>query len=140
MHKMKKALSIVSLIVLLIAGWLVFISNKAENYKNAFVTKDGSFYKIELKGVRYLMVHDPISALMGRTYEATYVINVPRITGIVKGNEIPVKKGYYKYLGSITFSGDKMMVDLYYDNYDDKIKDPISWDGEYTLVINGGVE
>ncbi len=71
------------------------------------------------------MVHDPISALMGRTYEATEVIKVQKITGTVKGEEIPVDPGYYKYLGSIIFQGNKMTIDLYYDSLDDNTKDPI---------------
>lgn len=113
-----------ALLTIVIVGWLVFISNKAKNHEGATVTKDGSLYKIEFTGVRYLMVHDPISALIGKTYEATYSIKVPRITGVVEGSEIPVKRGYYKYLGTISINGNKIIVDLYADNYDDNTKDP----------------
>jgi hypothetical protein len=131
---MKKALLIFGFIILLLIGWFAYIATKAENYENAIAYYEGSFYKIELKGVRYLMAHDPVTALMGETYEKTYIINTPRITGVVSGNEIPVKKGYYKYLGNIIFKENKMIIDLYYDNYDDGIKDPISWNGEYILT------
>jgi hypothetical protein len=80
------------------------------------------------------MVHDPVSLLQGKTYIETEILRVPRIEGVVEGREIPVAPGYYKYLGQIIFSGSQMKLDLYYDNYDDKKKDPLSWNGEYNLV------
>lgn len=137
MHKIKKIIIASTLVAIAIGGWLSFISNKAKNYEDATVVRDGLLYKIEFKGVRYLMVHDPTSALMGKTYEANYSISVPRITGVVKGDEIPVKKGHYKYLGTITFTKNRFIVDLYYD---DNIKDPISWNGEYKLLHNKEVK
>lgn len=58
---------------------------------------------------------------------------VPRITGTVQGDEIPVKKGYYKYVGEIIFAKEIMTLDLYYDDTDRMTKTPLTWNGEYTL-------
>ena len=59
--EMKVAVSIVVLATLVIVGWLSFGGNKAKNYEDATYTADGSYYEIAFKGLRYLMVHDPIS-------------------------------------------------------------------------------
>ena len=79
------------------------------------------------------MVHDPLSLLERGTYVDTFKITVPRPEGIINGNEIPTKPGNYKMLGSLTIEDGKMRMDLYYDNYDDKIQDPLSWNGDYKL-------
>jgi hypothetical protein len=102
------------------------------NYKEAHYTKTQNSYLIEVKGKRRLMAHDPISLLMGKTYEAKQVFEVPRIEGIVKGSEIPRLPGYYKYVGTIKFENQSMVIDLYADNYDEKKKN-VSWNGVYVL-------
>ncbi len=79
------------------------------------------------------MVHDAISALGRETYLDTFRVIIPRAEGIVDAQEIPTKPGHYKMLGSLTIDKEKMNLDLYYDNYDDKIKTPVSWNGEYKL-------
>jgi hypothetical protein len=38
-----------------------------------------------------------------------------------------------KYAGNITISQNKMIVNLAYQNTDDKRLDPLSWNGSYTL-------
>lgn len=47
----------------------------------------------------------------------------------------PAERGYYKLLGGIAFAGGRMPVELYYDNYDDNIRDPLSWNGEYAIKL-----
>lgn len=136
--RLKRTLKIVLPVVLVLAVGYSCTRDKTRNDEIASVTRAGEMYRIELKGIRYLMVHDPIALLMRRTYEETYVLTVPRIEGVVAGGEIPVKRGHYKLLGGIAFAGGRMTVDLYYDNYDDKIRDPLSWNGEYSLQLVGG--
>ena len=132
---MKKTLVIIGVLILIPVGWILYGINKAKNYEFAYITQDASSYNIELRGVRYLMAHDPITALMFKTYEAKANYNVPRISGVIDGAEIPVQDGYYNLVGSITFIDGKISVDLAADNYDDGIKDPVSWNGVYEIVF-----
>lgn len=83
------------------------------------------------------MGHDPGSVLSNETYEDSVVLQVPSLQdGTINGKEIPVRKGYYKYLGQIVIDGKKIQVDLSYDNSDDKKIEPTSWNGKYILVRN----
>lgn len=133
---MKKVILIIVAILLIAVSLLVLLRPKVRNNATALIYKENASYLIVLTGTRYLMVHDPISALLGKTYNETYKITVPRINGIVAGSEIPVEKGYYHYQGQIEFRGNKMIVNLYYDNYDDNRKDALSWNGVYSIIIN----
>lgn len=56
--------------------------------------------------------------------------------GTISGKEIPAKTGHYKYLGNVTIQEDRVEVNLSYDNTDDKTIDPVSWNGQYTIVRN----
>ena len=132
---MKKVTRIIIALVAISITFLVLLRPKIKNDEAALVYKVDSSYLVVLTGTRYLMAHDPISALLGKTYDETYRIVVPRIEGVVKGSEIPVEKGYYVYEGQIDFKGNRMSMNLYYDNYDDKRKDPLSWNGEYSFVL-----
>jgi hypothetical protein len=114
--------------------------SRVGNSKDATVSKVGDQYTVSLKGTRYLMAHDPFSAMQGKTFVLTAILTVPRIEGIVEGREIPVAPGHYKFLGQIEFSGSRMKIDLYADNYDDKRKDPSTWNGEYNLVLSDGTK
>jgi hypothetical protein len=76
----------------------------AKNYEQAYFSKHGSVYLVELKGKRYLLAHDPVSAILGKTSEETFEIEIPRIDGTIDGSEIRVERGCYKYSGSIVFS------------------------------------
>ena len=40
--------------------------------------------------------------------------------GIIRGEDIPVEKGYYKYLGNISIDKNKIQVNLLIDNTDKK--------------------
>jgi len=134
---MDKRATIVIVIILCAVGFIAIIRGKAENHETVNITKEGAEYKIQFTGTRYLMVHDPISALLRKTYETTYSLKVPRIKGTVNGNEIPVKKGHYQFVGNVKFNKDIVIVDLYTDNYDDKTKNASSWNGKYTIIHNG---
>ncbi len=106
----------------------------AGNDEHAYFAKDGPSYLVEMKGRRRLMAHDPVSAIRGRTHEETLTIDLPRIDGVIEGAEIPVRPGHLHYVGRVVITKGKMKVDLYYDNRDDCTRDPLLWNGEYTLV------
>ena len=89
---MKITATIISLITIFIFSWFVFFYPKTKNYDLASVSQNDPLYKIELKGIRRLMAHDLVSAILGKAYDTTYEILVPRISGIVNGNEIPEKR------------------------------------------------
>ena len=135
-NQFRKSFIIIGVAGMLLGGWYVLSGNKAKEYKIAFATKVGDTYQLKFTGREYPMAHDPVAMLLREPHEVTYVLNVPRITGVVDGSEISVKKGSYQHMGSISFSGNKMRVDLYFDNFDDNRKDPSALNGEYTLIAN----
>jgi hypothetical protein len=115
---------------------LLFVScSGSKNYQEAYCYQQDSKSFIKIKGKRKLMGHDPASVISNKTYEDSLVLQVPSLKdGIIKGEEIPVQPGRYKYLGQIVIDGNKVQVQLSYDNTDDKKSEPISWNGEYTLM------
>ncbi|MFZ6818976.1 hypothetical protein [Undibacterium sp. Ji22W] len=93
----------------------------------------GERYELTLSGKRENMAHDPISLMFRGTSPVSETLILPRISGEVLGNEIPVKSGSYNYLGKVTFKDNQMLVELYYDNNDDKIQQPTQWNGKYLV-------
>jgi hypothetical protein len=126
-----------SLPVLLVVGWIVYVQAKTGPYKNATAVKAGEYYEIELKRTELLMVHDPFSLILAETYDETFILKSPRINGTVDGTEIPRRnEGYFRYHGKIEFKEpNKMIVDLYYENTDKNTKDPTGWSSEYELTV-----
>jgi hypothetical protein len=112
---------------------LAFACSGTGNDEHAYFAKHGQGYSVEMKGRRRLMAHDPVSAVLGRTYEETLTIELPRIEGVVDGGEIPVRPGHLRYAGRVVLTGRKMNVDLYYDDHTDHTRVPLAWNGEYTL-------
>lgn len=56
----------------LIAGlsaYFVVFSTPAKNYKTAYIETNQNGYKVTVKGKRVFMAHDPVSAILRRTYE-----------------------------------------------------------------------
>ena len=129
----KRAQKIAIVVAVVLALGYSCVRDRTGNDEIAAVARDGETYRVTLTGTRYLMVHDPFSLLRRPTYTATQVLVVPRLAGTVDGAEIPVKPGHYKLTGSIAFAGGRMTVDLYYDNTDDNIRNPLSWNGEYVV-------
>src|SRR5687768_7564581 len=84
--------------------FLILISScsESENYKTAYgFEKDGKTF-IKLKGKRQLAAHDPSSVVSNKTYEDSLIIEVPSLQNSkINGKDIPVRKGYYKYLGEV---------------------------------------
>lgn len=120
------------LIVLIIAAWYLFVP-LSSNDDTATIERLGEEYQITLTGQRVYMAHDPISAISRDTYSDTFRIMVPRANGIINGQELLTEKGYYKMSGTLVLSQEKMTVELYNDNYDDKTRDPLTWNGKYKL-------
>ena len=103
------------------------------NDERASFSSDGHVYRVEMKGLRFPLVHDPLSLLLARTRETTFTLELPRIDGVIEGTEIPRSlDGNYRYLGRVVITRGKMEVDLYYP--DEGTRRPLSWNDEYTLV------
>jgi hypothetical protein len=101
------------------------------NDERAHFERDGHLYRVHMTGLRFPLVHDPVSLLTARTRESTFSLELPRITGVVEGTEIERSAGYY-YLGRVVITGGKMNVDLYFP--DEGSRRALSWNGDYTLV------
>jgi hypothetical protein len=121
------------LIAILLA--CIFFSGCASNKNDPVATyrSEDAGFSITMTGKRENMAHDPISLLFRGSSPASLVIFAPRITGEVRGTEIPVQKGYYSYLGSVKFSPPYMDVDLSYDDTDLHLNTPTDWNGRYLL-------
>ena len=132
-EKQKKTRRLVSAIGgLLITSFYLFVS-PATNNETAKIESHGDKYQVTLTGERLLMSHDPISFLRRRTYTDTLQLIIPRDKGEIDGVEILTGKGQYRMIGSLNIEGGKMRVDLYYDNSDANIQDPLSWNDNYNL-------
>jgi hypothetical protein len=129
---MKKLLIILTIPLTLALAFYLF-GSPVKNNESATIQKFENHYIVTATGKRLLMAHDLISLLMRRTYMDTIKFIIPRTDGIINGQEIPTEVGYYKMLGTLTIQNEEMNVDLYYDNYDGKIQDPLSWNGVYKL-------
>ena len=105
------------------------------NDERAYFTGDGGIYRVELKGWRFPLVHDPLSILLERTRRVTLTMELPRIEGVIDGNEIPVAPDKLRYVGRVVITKRKMTVDLYYEND----RRPLPWNDDYTLVQTDSV-
>ncbi len=102
------------------------------NHGRAYYTKEGQVYRVEMKGLRFPLIHDPLSLLLERTREETFTLELPRIDGVIEGSEIPRGSAAYRYFGRVVITSGKMQVDLYYP--DEGVRRPSSWNDEYTLL------
>lgn len=127
--------------ILLIGIVLLFVScsvfKGAKNSKYAYYTLNNNVYKIELSGKRVSMTHDPVSIIKGDRYNTQMVFSVPKIKGVIKGEEIlsPKHSNDFKYVGEIKIYGEKMSINLEYKYFDNESPNhPISWNGTYILM------
>ena len=110
----------------------------AGNDPTAVLRRSPSGQYLVLTGRSYLMAHDPISVLQRKTYRDSITFRLPATaTGFIAGSSIPVKPGYYAYRGTIRLQPEagKVTVSLSANNTDDRRLDPLSWNGEYNLLI-----
>ncbi len=127
-------------VVCIAIGMALTGCDRSHNYKEAAYFEVDGRYTVTLSGKRMLMAHDPLSLILSKTYEEHLELDLPRLSGAIRGDEIPVKSGYYEYTGTIEVSGTQMRVDLYYDNTDEKVSEPLSWNGQYVLVNDKAVK
>jgi hypothetical protein len=97
------------------------------NNERAYFARDGHLYRVEMKGRRFPLVHDPLSLVLASTYEETFTMELPRIEGVIEGPEI-----HARYLGRVVITKGKMKVDLYLP--DEGTRRPLSWNDDYRLV------
>lgn len=129
---MKRTLFIAVCFATLVA--VLWERHAQSNDEHAYFAKDGHIYRVEMKGRRFPLVHDPISLLLYRTYEEIFEMELPRIEGVIQGTDIPVRPGKLRYVGRVVITDGKMKVDLYYDDVGEGTRHPLSWNDEYTLV------
>lgn len=131
---MKKKL--ILLFILLVSIFIIYLftnDSSVSNFKQVTIYKLKTNYVLKVRGRRELMSHDILSLLKDNTYIETEKFYLPRSTGIIKGEELIVKKGNYKMCGEINIQNKKVKIRLYYLNTDDHIKSKVSWNGEYVL-------
>ena len=116
---------------LFILSFYTFIS-PAKNYEMATIRTVQNNYLLTLTGDRLLMVHDPISALMRKTYVDTLELLIPRQKGKIDGREIKIKQGY-KVSGTLDIEGNSVKVDLYFNNNEEKKNEPLFWNDNYKI-------
>ena len=132
--KIKRTFLISSITIAALTTYFFLFISPATNYKTAYIEKEQQHYKLTVKGKRLYMVHDPVSLFLRKTYEDSAQYIIPRSEGIIKGQELPTKEGYYKSVGDIIIIGNHLKINLSADNYDDKTLDPDTWNGDYKLV------
>jgi len=115
------------------AGLLLVISacSRTGNHERAYFSKQGTRYLVEMTATRRLMAHDPVSALLGRTYEESLTVELPRIDGEIDGSEIEPPPKRLRYTGRVVIKHGKMKIDL---RYDDSTQHELPWNGDYTLL------
>ena len=128
----KKVVVAVSGLVALIPLFFFLFSTSAKNYKTAYLQPVSLGYKVTVNGKRVLMSHDPVSALLGNTYEASTSFLIPRQNGVINCKEIWVSHDNNLITGTITIDKKKMTVQLFYDK--DQTS-PCSWNGTYFLTV-----
>ena len=132
--KLKRILLIVSFAVAALTTYIFLFTSPETNYKTAFIEKEQQHYKVTVKGKRLYMVHDPISLFLRKTYEDSAQYILPRSEGVIKGQELLTREGYYKSVGDIIIKDGHLKINLSADKYDEKTFDPDMWNGDYKLV------
>jgi len=113
-------------VILAAACWTRYAET---NHERAYFTQDGQIYRVELRGRRFPLVHDPLSLVLASTYEETFTLELPRIEGVIEGTEI-----HRGYVGRVVIANGRMTVDLY--QLDEGTRRPLSWNDEYALLPN----
>ena len=120
------------------AGWIVFSSPAYNENQVKIVEHADNEGTIIIKGERVPLPHSVSEIFFRQTYSDSLVLEVPRIKGRIEGLEI-IRASGYSYTGSVQINSDQVIIDLYYNNTDDSIQDPLSWNGTYEYEIVGRV-
>ena len=104
----------------------------SKNNKLAFGYEENGQAYLKLKDKLSYMVHDPISLLSNKKYWDSLILPIPSLNEKrIEGKSIPIQKGYYSFVGEITFANNIATVNLIIDDTDSKIQRPCSWNGIY---------
>ena len=133
-RNLKKISFTIALVLAGITAYLFLFTSPSTNYQTAFIATEKDHFVLKVKGRRLLMVHDPVSLFLKKTYEDSTTYIIPRKEGVIKGEELPTEKGYYKYVGTIIIKNNQVEINLSFNNYDDKKLEPDNWNGKYKLV------
>jgi 3-polyprenyl-4-hydroxybenzoate decarboxylase len=114
--------------------YFYLFTSPATNFKIAYIEKEQQHYKVTVRGKRVYMEHDLFSQFSSNTYEDSAQYIIPRDEGVIKGQELPTKKGYYNSVGDITIKDGHLKIDLTINNYDAKTLLPDTWNGDYKLI------
>ena len=106
------------------------------NHEYALLSHKKDYYELTFTGERKYMTHNPVSALLSvlsrDTYTDTMVLKISQKKGIIKGEEI-IKEGGYPIEGKLKINDGVMIVELFYDNYDDGVKRAFPYNGSFKL-------
>ncbi len=106
----------------------------ARNFKEAAVQKIDGKICIKLFGKRKLMAHSPKDLVSDNIYTDSLLIYIPGLkNGEIKGVEIPVDKGNYKFQGSVFVNDNRLIVKIFIVNTNEKTLIPSDWNGSYVL-------
>lgn len=123
----------ISILISLGIIYYYLFTSPAYNHEQARLINRHKYYALILTGERVYLSHDPISSLSRKTFTDTVTIKLPRNKGVINGNEIIIDENDYPFKGKVEIINDVIKVNLYFDNYDNKTKDPLSYNGKYRL-------
>lgn len=109
-----------------------FLYSPVKNNKTAKIRKNQNQWEVTLTSQRLLMVHDPFSALLRKTYTDTLQLNFEPKIGLVKGTEI-LTSDNNKLNGVLNVSLDELKVGFFYFNRVNGTRTPSNWNGKYKL-------
>jgi hypothetical protein len=102
-------------------------------FKTAYIRKAGQNFIITIKGRASLHPASPFD--VGKTVEDSFQFIVPRDTGIIKPNELPNDRGSYPWAGGdITIGDNKLKIELYFNDTDQKKIEADVWNKQYDLI------
>ncbi len=135
MKKIKKILLYSLPISFIIFVSIVLFQNIPWNHKYAYIENNnsGSGYIITFFSDRIWHPSNFLSAIFPKTYIQQEKITFPKNSGTVLWKNIPHKMWHYAYTGSAKFNDNTLILDLYVDNTDDNIIDPLWLNGKYIL-------
>ena len=117
-------------------SFLFSCSSPAQNKQTAYVEKYQDSFLITIVGKRHLLVHDPVSLFQTDNYYLdSALFTIAGKMGFVNFKEVQMlSAGSYPFVqGGITMTNDSLLINLSFDDYDDKIIRPLTWNGNYLI-------
>jgi amino acid transporter len=132
--KMKHAILISSVVVALLTSYFFLFTSPSTNFRTAYIENNEQSFKVTVKGKRSIMVHDPVSIFLRKTYQDSEQFIIPHSEGIFKGHELLNNNRYSKSVGELIIKDNHLKIDLYTDYNNMKTFNPSFWNGNYELV------